>query len=40
LILVPEEKVVKLKMSVADAIKYIVSLGSISQESTPPPSLK
>jgi len=32
LILVPEEKLVKLKMSVADAIKYIVSLGSISQE--------
>ena len=36
LILVPEEKVVKLKMSVPDAIKYIVSLGSISQEYTPP----
>ncbi|MGA3284521.1 MAG: DUF502 domain-containing protein [Verrucomicrobiota bacterium] len=36
LILVPEEKVLKLKMSVADAIKYIVSLGAISQESTPP----
>lgn len=36
LILVPEEKVMKLKMSVADAIKYIVSLGSISQESAPP----
>ncbi|HXR04567.1 MAG TPA: DUF502 domain-containing protein [Verrucomicrobiae bacterium] len=35
LILVPEEKLVKLKMSVADAIKYIVSLGSISQEATP-----
>ena len=30
LILVPEEKVTKLDMSVADAIKYIVSLGSIS----------
>jgi|SRR5208282_413810 uncharacterized membrane protein len=36
LILVPEEKLVKLKMSVADAIKYIVSLGAISQEATPP----
>jgi len=32
LILVPEEKLVKLKMSVAEAIKYIVSLGAISQE--------
>ena len=35
LILVPEEKLVKLKMSVAEAIKYIVSLGAISQEYTP-----
>jgi uncharacterized membrane protein len=35
LILVPEEQVVKLKMSVAYAIKYIVSLGAISQESPP-----
>ena len=32
LILVPEEKLTKLDMSVTDAIKYIVSLGSISQE--------
>ena len=32
LILVPEEKVTKLDMSVADGIKYIVSLGSISPE--------
>ena len=30
LILVPEEKVTKLDMSVADGIKYIVSLGSIA----------
>lgn len=30
LILVPEDKVTKLDMSVADGIKYIVSLGSIS----------
>lgn len=36
LILVAEEKVVKLNMSVADAIKYIVSLGAISQESAAP----
>jgi uncharacterized membrane protein len=32
LVLVPEEKVTKLDMSVADGIKYIVSLGSISPE--------
>jgi uncharacterized membrane protein len=36
LILVPETQLIKLEMSVADAIKYIVSLGSISQEYTPP----
>jgi uncharacterized membrane protein len=36
LILVPEDQLIKLEMSVADAIKYIVSLGSISQEYTPP----
>jgi uncharacterized membrane protein len=38
LILVPEEKVTKLEMSVADAIKYIVSLGSLSPEYSPVPS--
>jgi uncharacterized membrane protein len=32
LILVPEEKLTKLDMSVADGIKYIVSLGSIAPE--------
>jgi uncharacterized membrane protein len=32
LVLVPEEKLTKLDMSVADGIKYIVSLGSISPE--------
>ena len=32
LILVPEEKVTKLDMTVADGIKYIVSLGSIAPE--------
>jgi uncharacterized membrane protein len=36
LILVPEEKITKLDMSVADGIKYIVSLGSISPEFLPP----
>jgi uncharacterized membrane protein len=35
LILVPENQVTKLEMSVTEAIKYIVSLGSISQEYTP-----
>jgi len=35
LILVPGEKLIKLKMSVAEAIKYIVSLGAISQETSP-----
>lgn len=32
LILVPEQKVTRLDMSVADGIKYIVSLGAISPE--------
>jgi uncharacterized membrane protein len=36
LILVPEEKIIKLNMSVADGIKYIVSLGSISPDYAPP----
>ncbi len=35
LILVPEEKVTKLDISVTDAIKYILSLSSISPGSTP-----
>jgi uncharacterized membrane protein len=40
LILVPETQLIKLEMSVPDAIKYIVSLGSISQEYTPPAAEK
>jgi uncharacterized membrane protein len=40
LIMVPEEKLTKLDMSVTDAIKYIVSLGAISQEYPPPPHPK
>ncbi|HEU6449007.1 MAG TPA: DUF502 domain-containing protein [Verrucomicrobiae bacterium] len=32
LILVPEEKVIKLDLSVSDGVKYIVSLGSITPE--------
>ena len=35
LVLVPEDKVTKLDMSVADGIKYIVSLGSIAPEFLP-----
>ena len=35
LILVPEENVTKLDMSVADGIKYIVSLGAIAPEMLP-----
>jgi uncharacterized membrane protein len=34
LLMVPEEKVTKLEMSVADGIKYIISLGSILPESS------
>ncbi len=37
LVLVPENKVTKLDMSVADAIKYIISLGSVSPGYAPPP---
>lgn len=43
LVLVPEEKVIKLEMSVPDAIKYIISLGSVAPEFSgkpvPPPVL-
>jgi uncharacterized membrane protein len=39
LILVPEEKVTKLDMSVAEGIKYIISLGSLAPEYTPPPTV-
>ena len=37
LIVVPEEKVVKLDMSVADGFKYIISIGALANESVPPP---
>jgi uncharacterized membrane protein len=36
LILVPVDKVTKLNMSVADGFKYIISLGALSQDYTPP----
>jgi len=32
---VPEEKVIRLDMSVADGFKYIISIGAISQERLP-----
>ncbi|HEX3628624.1 MAG TPA: DUF502 domain-containing protein [Verrucomicrobiae bacterium] len=35
LIIVPEEKVIKMDMSVADGLKYIISIGAISQERLP-----
>lgn len=39
LILVPRNKTTKLDMSVADGIKFIISLGSISPDYTPPASV-
>ena len=36
LLLVPKEKVTKLDMSVAEGIKYIISLGAIAPEYAPP----
>ena len=36
LMIVPENQVTKLDMSVADGFKYIISLGAIAQEVTPP----
>lgn len=36
LIVVPASKVTKLDMSVADGIKYIISLGALSPDSAPP----
>jgi uncharacterized membrane protein len=39
LVLVPEDQITKLEMSVAEGIKYIVSLGSIAPEYLPPPSV-
>ena len=36
LIVIPEEKVIKLDMSVADGFKYIISIGALANESAPP----
>lgn len=38
LMLVPDEKVIRLKMSVADGLKYIISLGAIAPEFPTPKS--
>lgn len=38
LIIVPEETVIKLDMSVADGLKYIISVGALSQEQNLPAS--
>ena len=35
MMLVPEEKVTKLEMSVADGIKFIISLGAVSPSFLP-----
>ena len=35
LVLLPEEKLIKLEMSVADGIKFIISLGSVAPEYAP-----
>jgi len=40
LVMVPEDQVTKLDMSVADGIKFIISLGSINPESAPLPRSK
>jgi uncharacterized membrane protein len=39
LLMVPEEKVTKLEMSVAEGIKYVISLGAILPGYTPAPGL-
>jgi len=36
LIVVPEEKIIKLDVSVADGFKYIISIGALGNESAPP----
>ena len=36
----PVDQVIKLDMSVADGFKYIISLGALSQEYTPPVAMR
>jgi uncharacterized membrane protein len=40
LVLLPADKITKLDMSVADGVKYIVSLGAIAPELPPEPKPK
>jgi uncharacterized membrane protein len=40
LIVVPEEKVNRLEMSVADGFKYIISMGALSSEATTPSKIQ
>jgi uncharacterized membrane protein len=40
LVIVPEEKIIKLDMSVADGFKYIISLGALAQEHASSPEIK
>ncbi len=40
MVLVPEDKVTKLEMSVADGIKYVISLGAVAPLFAPPGSAK
>ena len=40
MVLVPENEVIKLDMSVTDGFKFIVSLGSINPEAASPAMLK
>jgi uncharacterized membrane protein len=35
LVIVPEEKIIKLDMSVADGLKYIISVGALADEAAP-----
>lgn len=39
LIIVPEEKIIKLDMSVAEGLKYIISLGALANETPPSPEI-
>lgn len=39
LVLVPENQLTKLEMSVADGIRFIISLGSVGPDQSPPPAL-
>ena len=40
LIVVPEKKVSRLEMSVADGFKYIISMGALSSEAATPPKIQ